>query len=61
MKLVNHEVRDNGLKLKCSTCRDWPATAVDLNADVVDMGVVANLLTLSDTSDVTEVRLNDIN
>jgi hypothetical protein len=33
---------------------------MNLNADVVDMGIVANLLALSDTSDVAEVGLNDI-
>ena len=53
MQLVNNKVRDNRLELERRARRNRAAAAMDLHADVVHMGVVADLLSLRYASDVT--------
>jgi len=52
MQLMDHEVGDDRFKLKRRGGRDGTTTAVNLDADVVDVCIVTDLLPLGDAADI---------
>ena len=59
--LVDDEVRDGAFQMQGCRRGQGAAAGMDLNADIEDMGHIADLLDLGDAATGANVRLDDLN